>query len=55
MQLFDRRKKSVKDGEKGHWEQLSIEYMSLESSDEEDPGVIVVHHLPWRSNSKYAL
>ena len=53
FQLFDRRAKGVRDNERKHWEQLSIEYMSLESSDDEDSGVIVIHHLPWRSKSKY--
>ena len=52
LQLFDRRKKHVKSTERSHWEQLSIEYMSLESSDDEDADRIIVHHLPWRSSSE---
>ena len=50
LQLFDRRKKFLKEGEKKFWQQLSIQYMSMESSDEE--GTIVVHRLPWRSKSR---
>lgn len=52
MQLFDRRKKNLKGKEPNWWEQLSIDYMSLESSDNEDKDVMVVHSIPWRSNSK---
>ena len=33
----------AKPNEKSHWDQPSIEYMSLESSDEEDDGRIIVH------------
>ena len=27
-----------------------MEYMSEKSDKSDDPGTIVVHHLPWRSN-----
>ncbi|XP_065900173.1 uncharacterized protein C14orf93 homolog [Dysidea avara] len=46
--LFERRKKHVQSDELEWWNQLSIEYMSLESSDEEDD-ISIVHHISWRS------
>lgn len=49
-QLFDRRKKCVRGKEQGWWQNLSIDYMSFESSDEDD--TITVHSHPWRSKSK---
>ena len=51
VQLFDRRKKSVRGSEQSWWDQLSIEYMSFESSDDKEDA-ITVHSLPWRSQSK---
>lgn len=51
MQLFDRRKRCVQGSEQPWWDQLSLEYMSFESSDDEE-SVIRVHSLPWRSKSK---
>ena len=29
---------------------IIVEYMSEESDKSDDPGTIVVHHLPWRSS-----
>ena len=40
----------MQDTEQTWWDELSIDFMSFESSDEED--VINVHSLPWRSKSK---
>lgn len=52
-QLFDRRRKCLRGSEHSRWEELSIEYMSLESSDDDGDGTIIVHHLPWCSTSTF--
>ena len=48
VKLFDTCKKSVRGSEQSWWDQLSIEYMSYETSYEEEDA-ITVHLLPWRS------
>ena len=42
----------VQEGELKHWKQLGINYMTEESDDPSDPNVIVIHPLPWRSESE---
>ena len=42
----------VQEAEAKHWKQLGIDYMTEESDDPTDPNAIVIHPLPWRSESK---
>ena len=41
----------VQEEEMKYWKQLSVEFMSEESDDPDDPSVIVIHPLCWRSDS----
>ena len=43
----------VQEAEAKYWKQLGIEYMTEESDDPTDPNAIVIHPLPWRSESEY--
>lgn len=43
----------VQEAEAKHWKQLGIEYMTEESDDPNDANSIVIHSLPWRSESEY--
>lgn len=52
MQKFDNRSVVVLEGEMKYWKQLTIDYMSEEFDDAETSN-IVVHPLPWRSQSMY--
>ena len=52
-QVYDRRKRMVKDGEEANkWQSITCAYMTEESDDSSDPNVIITHRLPWRSESK---
>lgn len=53
-QLFERRMKVIHDGhEQQKYSALSLEFMSEESSSDEDGTSIVVHKPEWRSDSKW--
>ena len=53
MQLFDRRAKYVKTHkEQKKWNDLTVQYMSEETSGADDVSIIMVHHPKWRSPSK---
>ena len=39
----------VLESEREKWKQLSVDFMSEESDDTEDPHTIVLHPLQWRS------
>ena len=43
------RESMVLESETEFWNKLSIDYMTEESDDEDDPGKIVVRHIPWHS------
>lgn len=45
----------VQEAEAKHWKQLSMECMTEESDDPTDPNAIVIHPLPWRSESEYKM
>ena len=49
MQKFCNRASMVQSSENKYWEQLTLEYMTEESDDSDDPAVIVEHQFPWRS------
>ena len=52
MQLYERRTKVLKNKhEKDYWSQITFEYMTEESEDEEN-GIIRTHKLSWTSNCK---
>ena len=54
MQKYDNRSQVVTEREKKYWEQLSVACMTEESDDPDNPAQLVVHKLPWRSQSKYS-
>ena len=39
----------VRPTEMKYWEKLTVNEMSEESHDPEDPNTLIVHKLPWRS------
>ena len=41
----------VQEAEAKHWKQLGIEYMTEEADDPTDTNAILVHPLPWCSDS----
>ena len=43
----------VQEAEVKHWKQLGIDYMTEESDDPTDPNAIIIHPLPWRSESEW--
>ena len=49
MQKYENRAAVVHQAEQVYWKQLSIDYMSEESDDGEDPLTVVVHRPLWRS------
>ena len=52
LQLYDRHLKATNEGEeRERFSKLTLEYMSEESSADED-GIMNVHKPAWRSNSK---
>lgn len=51
FQKFDRRSVVVLESEKKYWKELSVEFMSDESDDENDSNTFVIHQLSWRSES----
>ena len=53
LQLYNRRKKCLKDAEMALWEQIDASYMSEESTHESEDGIVVYKHSPsFRSSSK---
>lgn len=36
-----------------YWKHLSLEYVTEESDDQENPNGIIEHKLSWRSDSKF--
>lgn len=53
LQLFEKRSLVVTEKEMNtYWKYLSQAYMTEESDDPDDQEIIVVHKLPWRSESK---
>ena len=55
FQKFDNRAVVVLEGELKHWKQLNVNYMTEESDDPEDSNCIIIHPLPWRSESQWNL
>ena len=53
IQKFDNRGVVVLEGEMKYWKHITIDYMSEEFDDLDDANVLVVHPLPWRSQSMY--
>ena len=53
FQKFDRRSVVVLESEKKYWKELSVEFMSDESDDENDSNTFVIHQLSWRSESQF--
>lgn len=51
FQKFDRRSVVVMESEKKYWKELSVEFMSDESDDDNDSNIFIVHQLSWRSES----
>ena len=50
-QKFDRHSVVVLESEKKYWKELSVEFMSDESDDEQDSNTFIIHQLSWRSES----
>lgn len=48
-QKFDNRAVVVRPTEMKYWKHISIDEMSEESDDPEDPNTLVIHKLPWCS------
>lgn len=44
----------VKEAELERWNKISYHYMTEESDDAEEPNIIIVHKLEWRSEGKLA-
>ena len=54
MQLYDRRKKTIKkDKELQRWNEIDHHYMTEESDDNE--GGILQHKLTWRSEGRFSV
>ena len=53
LQKFDNRQCVVRENERQYWEPLSLDFMTEESDDDNDPTVIVEHKLPWRSSGTF--
>ena len=51
IQAFDRRKTTVTKKEQQYFDQLSLDYITEESDDEETGKTIILHKLTWRSES----
>ena len=51
-QKFDNRALVVLPNEMNHWKHISVDFMTEESDDSDDPNVLVIHELTWRSRSK---
>ena len=51
-QKFNNRALVVLPNEMNHWKQISVDFMTDESDDSDDPNVLVIHELTWRSRSK---
>ena len=49
LQKFDNRKSVILNEEVKYWDDLSLEFVTEESDDEDDPNCIIEHKLPWRS------
>lgn len=52
-QRYERRGTVVTEKEMKLWRAMSYSYMTEESDDPENPNNLVIHKLPWRSDSKY--
>ena len=53
VQAFERRSHAVTEREQAnYWCHLSQQYMTEESDDPSDENVIIMHKLPWRSESE---
>ena len=48
-QAFDRRKTTVTKKEQQYFDQLSLDYITEESDDDETGKTIILHKLTWRS------
>ena len=53
LQKFDNRKSVILNEEIKYWNDLSLEFMTEESDDEDDRNCIIEHKLPWRSTGMY--
>ena len=51
IQLYDRRKRHLKEKEREKWAQIDYRYMTDES--EQDSDTVLQHQLPWRSGGKF--
>ena len=49
LQKFENRKSVILSDELQYWDDLSLEFMTEESDDEDDFNCIIEHKLPWRS------
>lgn len=49
LQKFHNRQSVILNEEEKYWNDLSLEFMTEESDDEDDPNSIIEHKLPWRS------
>lgn len=52
LQLYERRKKHLKDDEKERWASVNANYMT-EESQAEDGETVRQHHLTWRSQGTH--
>ena len=50
--MYERRCKYVSVAEKKYWKHITYEYMTDESDDDENEGVIILHKHKWRSQCK---
>ena len=54
-QKYDNRAVVVREAEMKYWQELSVDFMSLESDDPDDSNSLIVHKLPWCSNSMFSI
>lgn len=53
FQKYERRETVVTEKEMKLWKAMSYSYMTEESDDPENSNNLVIHKLPWRSDSEY--
>ena len=49
-QKFKNRSECVLKTEEKYWKFVTVDYMSEESDTSDYQGVIIIHHVPWRSS-----
>jgi len=55
VQKYENRAIVVKPSEMKYWDKLTIDDMSEESDDPNDPNTLIVHKLQWRSQGMCVL